>query len=176
MRLIGRIWGWTDRQNGFRRVVLVIAPGFALLCGVMLGAVGFRQWAHVHGRPVEHAQVVGAERTGRTERCGKGAEADVYRLVWISANPPAGLPARFTNEEGCDRSEIGDTHDVVRVVSDSGSVHVWDDPATSLAQAAALFAAGLGGGYGIGFLAGTVRWGWGRFRNRSARHVRTTSS
>ncbi len=95
-------------------------------------------------------------------------------MIWVSANPPTGLPATFTNEEGCDRSQVGDKHDVVRVVSDTDSVHVWDDPATSLAETAALFAAGLGAGYGIGFLTGAGSLVWGRIRPRRARHVRTT--
>ena len=174
MSLSARLGEWQDRQNGLRRVALVIAPVAAVILALAVGAIALWEWSHVHGRPVERARVVSAERTGHSQGCGKAGRADVYRLTWRSQDPPRGLDATFTNEEGCDRSEVGDERDVVRVVSDSGAVHVWDDPVTSLPWALLLVGVGFAGGHALGLLGGAVQWFWIGLRNRRARHARLT--
>ena len=156
---------WAER--GAFHDVAVRSVGFAIVVGAILAAVSGWDWAHVRGRPVEHARVVKAIRTGETESCGKSGRADIYELTWISENPPPGLPAEFTNKEGCDRSSVGDANDVVRVVHSDGSVRVWDDPiATQFVMVLVVTCAGLVLGYAVGVVWGLLRLGWRRWRAR----------
>ncbi len=163
---LDRFLEWKSDQRPILQVAVGIAPLFALGFGAIFGTIALWEWSHVRGWPVEQAEVVAAVRTGDEDHCGKSSWADVYTLTWASRNPPPGLPAEFSNEEGCDRSEVGDVVEIVRVVSDSGKVHVWDEPVTSLGFAFVLIGVGLTGGYALGFVAGGIQVGWVAWRGR----------
>lgn len=149
---------WGERGR-FRKVLVEAILVGLVLAGVVLVISGW-EWIHVRGWPVEQATIIKKVPTGETEGCGKSSTADVYLQTWLSGDPPRGLPAKFTNEEGCDAGEIGDVDTVVRVVNDDGSVHVWDEPATSLIEVLGFSAVGLVGGWLLGVVFGLVAMAW----------------
>jgi hypothetical protein len=77
-----------------------------------------------------------------------------------------GLPAEFTNVERCGAGSVGDEAEIVRVIGDDGTVHVWDDPATSAGEvllfAVEAFVLFVGLGYAVGF----ARVAWRLLRRR----------
>jgi len=155
---VDRIAAWGD--GGPLRAAAVSATSIALVVALALGGIGAWDWLHVRGWPVEHARVVKAVDTGRTERCGRSSSEEIYELTWVSENPPPGLPKEFTNEEGCTASSLGDRVDVVRVIESDGGVHVWDEPATSVAQVGLMGLGGLVFGWVFGVALSLVALAW----------------
>lgn len=141
----------------------------ALLMAIAIAGIAGRQWWHVRGWPTESARVEQMVRTGHLQHCGKYNNEDVYEITWVSKNPPAGLPATFTSQEGCDAPQVGDAVTVVRVVNDDGSVHVWADPTTSGTEVVIAFVATFGGVFVIVWLMCLVRIWWRRWRGHDDR-------
>jgi hypothetical protein len=153
-----------------RRIALA-AVIIGLVTAGVFAVVGAWDWFHVRGWPEEQAQVVRATATGDAELCGRSS-SKVYELTWTSQDPPDSLPASFTDREGCNHHDVGDTASVVRVVEGDGTVHTWVDPATSVLEAAFLAVGGFvlgSGGFAVVALlvAGWSRWRWRRARTRT---------
>ena len=144
----------------------MMAAALAVVFALALSLTGLWQWVHVRGWPQEQAQVLSMERTGHLQRCGKYDDVDVYTVTWRSQDPPSGLPAEFTGEEGCSAPEVGDTVTVVRVVDQDGSVHVWNNPVTSGRTVAWVFAGTFAGVFAVVWLVSAAWIAWRRPRRR----------
>lgn len=151
------------------RQALLTAGAIALAVALLLAGVATRQWWHVRGWPAESARAERMVPTGHLQHCGKFNNEDVYEITWVSKNPPEGLPATFTSQEGCDAPQVGDVVTVVRVVNDDGSVHVWDDPTTSGRDVAIVLAASFGGMFALAWLTLMARIWWRRWRGHDDR-------
>lgn len=124
-------------------------PRWTVITGVLsvvvvLGVASSSVW-EVRNFPRERATVVSAPEheplSGRW--CGKGG-GKPRDFIWRSANPPPGLPITFRQADECNVAvNPGDVATIVRVIDDSGRVHVHVNPVLSYGDAVAL--AGLAG-------------------------------
>ncbi|WP_017935992.1 hypothetical protein [Nocardioides sp. Iso805N] len=112
--------------------VLLRALGFALIAFVLGAGVLGRDWYATRHRPVEHAVVVAVVPTDGTGRCGKHDLEQRESVTRRSSDPPAGLPAVFTDVEACDVPTIDERQTLVRVLRGDQNPRVYVDPERSV--------------------------------------------
>lgn len=122
---------WPTLDQPFR-VGLLAGLGLGLLFGTLSAG----EVASTEGAPIEHTTVVAVEEHPSILGCGRGGGPELD-ITYRSHNPPAGLPAKFTDVGSCNGSfKAGDAVDVVRVQNEGGHVDVHPDPIRSYRQAA----------------------------------------
>lgn len=146
-------------------------PRWTVIAGVLtvvivLGVASSSVW-EIRGFPRERATLVSApEHEPQSGKwCGKGG-GKPRDFRWRSASPPSGLPITFREEDECNVAvNPGDSATIVRVIDDSGRVHIHVNPVLSYGDAIA-----LGGLAGLIWFAavGAATWARGvRYRRRA---------
>lgn len=131
----------TDLVRRIPLWVQVVAMGVAM--GAYLAVPVARDLLGSRDLPVEHAVVLEVrEDDGFFPDCGRTDQEAA--ITWRSADPPAGSPAVFTDEDSCDGDEVEVGQEARIVRGDDGRVYV--DPPTRWSQVAATMALGAAGG------------------------------
>ncbi len=123
-----RVWPTLDQPF---RVGLLAGLGM----GVLFWALSASEVASTSGAPTEQTTVVAVEEHHSILGCGRGGGPELD-ITYRSENPPAGLPATFTDVGSCHGSfTVGERVEVVRVQHDDGHVDIYPNPIRSFRAA-----------------------------------------
>jgi len=107
----------------------------ALVVAAIVFAYSTSEVRATSGEPRERALLVTAHKSATPWHTGCGKGDDPRDLTWRSMNPPAGLPATFTQREQCNPSlDPGDVATIVRV-KDGDRLRVFVNPVLSYGDA-----------------------------------------
>lgn len=150
--------------------VLLRALGFAVIAFLLGVAVEGRDWYATRHRPVEHAVVIAVVQADGMGRCGRHDLEQRESVTRLSSDPPAGLPAVFSDVEACDVPAIDERQTLVRVPRGSQNPRVYVDPERSVRGVLGLSLAVAGLTFVVGIAMGIALELWWWFRSRRHRH------
>jgi len=104
------------------------AIAFGLVFAFVVGLGSYWDLRQSDAGPRETATVVDRQRVEGRAFCPSGGRGTDPRwdVTWRSENPPAGLPAEFTEKAVCNWNAVSDEAEIIRV-TESGRTKVYQD-------------------------------------------------